>query len=93
MKKTEIQLEVINRVKRFRVERNLSQYDLAILIDTTPGAVGSIESTKFSNKYTLSQLYTLSAKFQIPFVEILWDENTEVRTIDDVLKRIIEYLN
>ena len=53
MDKTEYQLEVISRIRKLRIENEVSQVGLANLIDISNGQIGNIESPKFQHKYTL----------------------------------------
>ena len=88
--KTSYQIEVINRVKNIRVERGVSQMQLANILNVSNGQIGNIESTKYSHKYTLSQLYCICKHFKINITQIFLPNEGEI-TIDQVIEKIIEY--
>lgn len=88
--KTSYQIEVINRVKTIRVEHGMSQMQLANILNVSNGQIGNIESTKYSHKYTLSQLFCICKYFKINIV-LLFLPNEREATIDQVIEKIIEY--
>ncbi|MBX2926006.1 MAG: helix-turn-helix transcriptional regulator [Chitinophagaceae bacterium] len=60
--KTEFELYVIDKVRERRMELGLSQDDIAIILNTTRGFIGQIESRKNSAKYNLNHLNILAAE-------------------------------
>lgn len=88
--KTPYQIEVINRVRNIRVEHNVSQVQLANILNVSNGQIGNIESTKYSHKYTLSQLFCICKHFKMNIVQLFLPNEKEV-TIDQVIEKIIEY--
>ncbi len=93
--KTELQLKVINIIREYRNDNDLSQAGLADILEISYGLVGNIESTKFSQKYTISQLYKLADSFDIPFERLFLTEeetNKSKRNVIDLLmSKIVEY--
>lgn len=89
--KTDNQILVINRVKKLRVESNMSQQQLATIIDATNGTIGNIESLKYPNKYTLSQLNTIAHYFDVPVESFFKTEDEEI-SIGTYTDRVCEYL-
>jgi transcriptional regulator with XRE-family HTH domain len=61
--KTDIELYIINKVKEKRLELNLSQEDVASILDTARGFVGQIESRNYAAKYNLNHLNKLAIEF------------------------------
>jgi len=94
-KKTDIQIQVINRIKKIRLSQDVSQREFANMLDITAGEIGNIESLKYKNKYTLRQLVAISNKMNIPIIDLLYDddEKDNVEGINDILKRIVFYLD
>lgn len=91
--KSEYQIIVINRVKKLRVARNISQQQLATVIDATNGTVGNIESLKYANKYTLKQLNLLAKHFEVPIENFFLNEGEESISIAEYTNRVCEYMD
>lgn len=92
VQKTENQILVINRVKKLRVEGSMSQQQLALIIDATNGTVGNIESLKYPNKYTLTQLNAIAHYFNVPIESFFTTEGEEI-SIGSYTDRVCEYLD
>ena len=90
--KSENQIMVINRVKMLRVERNVSQQQLAAVLDATNGTIGNIESLKNTNKYTLKQLNAIAKYFAVPIESFFMSEGEEDISIAEYTNRVCEYL-
>lgn len=60
VKKTQIDIYVIERVKEKRIEKNLSQADLAFELGVSVGFIGKIESPKYPSHYNISHLNALA---------------------------------
>jgi len=58
--KTKIDLYVINQVKAKRLEKNLSQADLAFELSMSVGFIGKVESTNYPTHYNLKHLNDLA---------------------------------
>lgn len=58
--KTKIDTYVIDRVKEKRIEKNLSQADLAYELGMSVGFIGKVESSKYSTHYNLKHLNDLA---------------------------------
>lgn len=58
--KSKIDLYVIEQVKAFREERNLSQADLAFELGVSVGFIGQAESPRFATHYNLKHLNELA---------------------------------
>ncbi len=58
--KSKIDQYVINQVKDKRVERNLSQADLAYELGMSVGFIGKVESTKYPSHYNIKHLNDLA---------------------------------
>lgn len=58
--KTRIDIYVIERVKEKRIEKNLSQADLAYELEMSVGFIGKVESSKYPAHYNLKHLNDLA---------------------------------
>ncbi len=58
--KSKIDQYVIDRVKEKRIEKNLSQADLAYELEMSVGFIGKVESSKYSTHYNLKHLNDLA---------------------------------
>jgi transcriptional regulator with XRE-family HTH domain len=58
--KSKIDLYVINQVREKRVEKNLSQADLAYELGMSVGFIGKAESRKYSSHYNVKHLNSLA---------------------------------
>ena len=67
MKKAEISpidQFVIDKVREFRIEKGISQRELANLLDLSYGFIGDVESVKEIAKYNLTHLNLLAKIFK-----------------------------
>lgn len=58
--KSKIDLYVIDKVKEKRIERNLSQADLAYELGMSVGFIGKVESIKYPSHYNIKHLNDLA---------------------------------
>jgi transcriptional regulator with XRE-family HTH domain len=58
--KTKIDLFVINKVKEKRLEKNISQADLANELSMSVGFIGKVESPKYPSHYNIKHLNLLA---------------------------------
>ncbi len=64
-KKNKIEQFVINKVKEIRIDKGLSQEDIASILNTSRGFIGQIESLNYSAHYNLDHLNTLAIELQV----------------------------
>ena len=69
--KTDIELFVIAKVKDKRTELNLSQEDVASILDKSRGFIGQVESQKYPAKYNLNHLNKLAIEFNCSVQDFL----------------------
>jgi transcriptional regulator with XRE-family HTH domain len=55
-----IEQYVINAVREKRLEKGISQRELAYLLDVSPGFIGDVENPKYRAKYNLHLLNELA---------------------------------
>lgn len=72
-----IEQYVIDVVRRMRVERGLSQKDLAFALDLSIGFIGDIESSKERAKYNLTHINKLAKIFECSPKDFLPEEPLE----------------
>lgn len=58
--KSKIDVYVINKVKEKRLEKNLSQADLANELNMSVGFIGKVESSKYPSHYNIKHLNQLA---------------------------------
>lgn len=90
MDKTDYQLEVISRIRKLRMDNEVSQVGLANLIDISNGQIGNIESQKFQHKYTLKQLYTIAKYFKVS-LDFILTGNNEALSSTQLIEALIRY--
>lgn len=61
---TKIEQYIIDKVKEIRIEKNLSQAELARLIDVSEGFIGNVESKNYRAKYNLNHLNEFAKLFK-----------------------------
>ncbi len=93
--KTEYQLEIIGKIRRLREFNRCSQAQLAKYLGVSDGQIGNVESTKYPQKYTLSQLHKICTLFKTPIQHLFIDENeyidNHIDIIDLLIQKIIRY--
>lgn len=62
--KSKIDWFIVNQVREKRLEKNLSQDDIAIHLDLSKGYIGHIESPNFIAKYNTGHLNELAKLFK-----------------------------
>jgi transcriptional regulator with XRE-family HTH domain len=62
--KTKIDLYVINKVREYRIARNLTQTHIAVHLGLSVGFIGHIESPRFVAKYNIAHLNALAKLFK-----------------------------
>ncbi|GGE20357.1 helix-turn-helix domain-containing protein [Sphingobacterium cellulitidis] len=68
---TETEIYLIERVKKLRLERGISQAQLAHLLDVSTGFIGHVESSKDRAKYNLNMLVKLKTILDCEYGDLL----------------------
>ena len=68
--KNPIEEAIIMKIRKLRLERNISQMALSDILDVSDGQIGNIESSRFQHKYTLKQIYTFCTFINYPFEKV-----------------------
>ena len=92
--KTQFQLDIIYKIRKLRELSNVSQAKLALILGLTPGAIGNIESVKYSQKYTLAQIEIISKYFEISIEKLFFtdeDYSSDKDIISLLVSKIVEY--
>lgn len=90
MAKRDYQNEVVNRIRKLRIDNGVSQVAMAHVIDVSNGQIGNIESPKFQHKYTLKHLYQISKHFNVSIEYILTGTNDKLN-VENLILKLIEY--
>lgn len=61
---SKIEQHVIDFVKSKRISLNISQAELALLLNISAGFIGKVESSNYSSKYNLNHINKLSEIFK-----------------------------
>lgn len=69
--KTNIEFYVIGKVREKRLELNMSQEDIASILDTSRSFVGQVESSNYTAKYNLNHLNKLAKEFGCTLHDLL----------------------
>jgi transcriptional regulator with XRE-family HTH domain len=64
-KLTDIEIYVISVSRRLRMEKGLTQSDLAFKLGVSSGFVGKVESSSSTTKYNLNHIQELSKIFNV----------------------------
>ena len=72
---TKIEHFVIDRVRKLRIEKNISQADLALSIGVSIGFIGKVESLKYNSKYNLNHINNIAKALNISPKELLPEES------------------
>ena len=93
VKNSDIQTQVIQKIKRLRIERGISQQALSDILGISDGQVGNIESPKFQHKYTLKQLYDFCefVKYPLELLFLTKEELSSKDAINLLINKIIRY--
>lgn len=68
---TEVEIYLIERVKKLRTEKGISQAQLAHVLDVSAGFIGHVESSKDRAKYNLNMLVKLKQILECEYVDLL----------------------
>lgn len=92
-KNTKIEEQVIQTIRKLRMERNISQLAMSNILGISDGQVGNIESPRYQHKYTLKQIYTFCSFIEYPFEKIFLSENeiSSKNHINILIEKIIQY--
>ena len=92
--KTPFQLNIIYKIRRLREENNISQHEIALMLELSPGDNGNIESTKYHQKYRLDQIDIICKHFNVSIEKLfLSDEDfsSDKDIISLLISKIVEY--
>ena len=65
---------VIDKVREMRIERDISQRDLAYQLDISSGFIGDVETVKSRAKYNINQLNEIAKIFKCSIKDFFPDE-------------------
>ena len=68
---TKIETFVIDKVKKIRIEKGISQAELASLINVSIGFIGKVKSFKYDTKYNLNHINSIAKALNISPKDLL----------------------
>ena len=91
--KNPIEEAIIMKIRKLRLERNISQMALSDILNVSDGQIGNIESSRFQHKYNLKQRYTFCTVINYPFEKVFLsdEELASKNSIALLIKKIIQY--
>ena len=69
MPRSPIDKYVIKQVKKKRLERGMSQSQLAFELEVSNGFIGKVESEKYEQKYSVTQLNEIAKLFNCKLID------------------------
>ncbi len=75
IKITPIEQYVIDRIRDIRIERGISQRELADMIDVSFGFIGKVESTSKRAKYNLQHINDIAKAFNMSPKDLMPDSS------------------
>ncbi len=86
--KTDYQNAIIDKIRKLRLAKSISQYRLATAIGISTGQIGNIETPARPHKYTLEQLSIICDEFEIRIQDLFLDNPDSLKQ-DELVKRLI----
>ncbi len=75
MKKIDIYVVVRKNIKKYRIEKNITQAELAEKADLTHDYIRQIESNKVANTFSVQTLYDISVALDIEIGKLFEIDN------------------
>jgi len=95
METVDYQDEIIQTIKKLRLERNISQAKLSEILGISRGQVGNIENPHYSHKYTLKQIDAICKYLDYPIEKVFLPDTKMApecsRIIGDFVNKLISY--
>jgi transcriptional regulator with XRE-family HTH domain len=73
-RKSKIEQYVIDKIKEIRTEKNISQTQLALALETSRGFIGQVESPQSASKYNINHLNTIANELEVSIKEFFPDQ-------------------
>jgi transcriptional regulator with XRE-family HTH domain len=71
VRKTKIELAVMEKVTKMRLAKGFSQDDMAAILECSRGYIGQIESPKSPSTYNLTHLNRLAYEFECSLHDLI----------------------
>ena len=86
---------IIQTIKKIRLEKNISQAKLSELLGISRGQIGNIENPNYTHKYTLKQIVAICKHLDYPIEKIFLPDVTVApecsKAINSLIDNIIKY--
>ena len=86
IKKTEIELFIINKVRALREERNIGQKKLAIELKLSSSYIGNAENPYNKAKYNFNHINEIARFFNVPFSYFFPETHLEKDCVEEYLE-------
>ena len=87
--------EVVQTIKKIRLENNISQARLSKILGISRGQIGNIENPNYTHKYTLKQIVAICKHLDYPIEKIFLPDIAVApecsKAINSVIESIIKY--
>ncbi len=86
---------IIQTIKKIRLEKNIGQAKLSELLGISRGQIGNIENPNYTHKYTLKQIVAICKHLDYPIEKIFLPDVTVApecsNAINSLMDSIIKY--
>ncbi len=87
--------KIIQRIKKLRTDKGLSQAKMSEILGISRGQMSNIENPNYPHKYTLKQIDTLCKALNYP-IEKIFLPDTEIapacsKVVDELIISIVSY--
>ena len=87
--------EIIQRIKKLRIDKGISQAKISEILGISRGQMSNIENPNYPHKYTLKQIDTLCKALNYP-IEKVFLPDTEIATacsivVSEIIQSIVMY--
>lgn len=87
--------KIIQRIKKLRTEKGISQSKLSEILGISRGQMSNIENPNYPHKYTLKQIDTICKHLDYP-IEKIFMPNVKIapecsEAINELIKSIVKY--
>ena len=89
-KNIDYQDKIIQRIKKLRTDKGISQAKLSEVLGISRGQMSNIENPKYPHKYTLKQIDTLCKALNYPIEKIFLPKKEIAPVCSEVVSELIK---
>lgn len=86
MNKTEIEMFIVNKVRKIRESRNVGQKKLSLELKLSVSFVGNVENIHSKAKYNFNHLNEIARYFNVPFSYFFPETHLETDCVEEYLE-------